>query len=168
MLIAEFLKQSEDFRRRELFKCCGSIRWVEGMLSLPETDSLSELLIKSEQAWSTCNDTDWREAFTCHPKIGDAESLAKKFASTAQWASGEQSGVQAATQSVITSLAEGNREYEEKFGFIFIVCATGKTAEEMLELLRLRLTNAPDVEIRIAAQEQLKITQLRLQKLFTS
>ena len=128
-------------------------------------DSLEELLEKAEEIWYECSEDDWKEAFAHHPKIGDVESLTKKFASTAQWASGEQSGVNTATEESITALAEGNHLYEEKFGYIFIVCATGKSAEEMLTLLRDRLKNNPEKEIKIAAAEQNKITKLRLQKL---
>jgi 2-oxo-4-hydroxy-4-carboxy-5-ureidoimidazoline decarboxylase len=138
------------------------------MLNQPEVESLPVLFIQAEQIWSECDQSDWREAFSQHPKIGDMESLREKFASTADWASGEQSAVQSASPEVIAALAEGNRTYEEKFGYIFIVCATGKTAEEILVLLRSRLPNRPEVEIQIAAQEQLKITKLRLEKLFTS
>lgn len=128
-------------------------------------DSMEGLLDQAEEIWYECSEDDWKEAFAHHPEIGDVESLTKKFASTAQWASGEQSGVNAATTETITALAEGNRLYEEKFGYIFIVCATGKSAEEMLALLQHRLKNDPEKEIRIAAAEQNKITKLRLQKL---
>ena len=93
------------------------------------------------------------------------ESLAKKFASTAEWAYGEQSGVNIAAKETIEALAEANRLYEEKFGYIFIVCATGKSAEEMLGLLQSRLKNSPNEEIQIAADEQNMITKLRLEKL---
>jgi 2-oxo-4-hydroxy-4-carboxy-5-ureidoimidazoline decarboxylase len=108
---------------------------------------------------------DWLEAFAAHPRIGDLDSLRKKFATTADWAGGEQAGVAGADESVIRALADGNRAYEAKFGHIFIVCATGKTAPEMLALLIERLTNDPDTELRIAAAEQAKITRLRLEKL---
>lgn len=124
-----------------------------------------ELLEDAEAQWYECSPDDWKEAFSHHPRIGDVESLTKKFASTAQWASGEQSGVNAASGKTIEELAEGNRLYEEKFGYIFIVCATGKSAEEMLSLLQARLPNVPTEEIEIAAEEQNKITKLRLQKL---
>src|SRR5262249_15304589 len=125
----------------ELFKCCGSSAWVDRMLAFFPADDLVELLEDAEEQWFKCNEEDWKEAFSHHPKIGDVESLKKKFASTAQWASGEQSGVNAASQQVIEALAAGNQEYEEKFGYIFIVCATGKSAAEMLSLLQLRLHN---------------------------
>lgn len=149
----------------ELTKCCGSSAWVNKMLPFFPADDLVELLEDAEEQWYKCSENDWKEAFSHHPKIGDIDSLKKKFASTAQWASGEQSGVNTASEQTIEALAEGNKKYEEKFGYIFIVCATGKTAEEMLGILASRLPNDPKEEIEIAADEQRKITRLRLEKL---
>ena len=135
------------------------------MLPFIPADDMIELMEDAEEQWWQCTEEDWKEAFSHHPKIGDVESLAKKFASAAQWASGEQSGVNAASKETIEALAESNRLYEEKFGYIFIVCATGKSAEEMLGLLQARLKNNPGAEIQIAADEQSKITKLRIEKL---
>ncbi|HNF45903.1 MAG TPA: 2-oxo-4-hydroxy-4-carboxy-5-ureidoimidazoline decarboxylase [Chitinophagaceae bacterium] len=149
----------------ELSKCCGARAWVQRMLPFIPADDLVELLEDAESQWWLCNEEDWKEAFTHHPKIGDLDSLKKKFANTAVWASGEQSGVNTATDVILNALAEGNRLYEEKFGYIFIVCASGKSAEEMLGMLNERLKNNPEDEIRIAADEQNKITLLRLEKL---
>jgi 2-oxo-4-hydroxy-4-carboxy-5-ureidoimidazoline decarboxylase len=156
---------SKQQLKDELAKCCGSRAWVEKMLPFFPADDLVELLEDAEEQWYKCTQADWKEAFLHHPKIGDVESLKKKFASTAKWASGEQSGVNIASQQTIEALAKGNKEYEEKFGYIFIVCATGKSAEEMLEILTSRLPNDPEEEIEIAADEQNKITKLRLEKL---
>lgn len=149
----------------ELTKCCGSSSWVKKMLPFIPADDMIELLEDAEEQWGQCNEEDWKEAFTHHPKIGDVDSLTKKFESTAQWASGEQSGVNIASAETIKALAEGNRLYEEKFGYIFIVCATGKSAEEMLGMLKERLKNDLAEEIKIAADEQNKITKLRIEKL---
>lgn len=149
----------------ELNRCCSSVAWIERMLPFFPADDLVELLEDAEEQWFKSSQEDWKEAFAHHPKIGDVNSLKEKFASTAQWASGEQSGVNSASQKVIEALAEGNKKYEDKFGYIFIVCATGKTAEEMLAMLQSRLANDPEVEIEIAADEQNKITKLRLEKL---
>ena len=135
------------------------------MLPFFPADDLVELLEDAEEQWFKCNEQDWKEAFAQHPKIGDIDSLNQKFSSTTQWASGEQSGVGNASPEAIKALAEGNKRYEEKFGYIFIVCATGKTADEMLAMLQTRLQNNPEVEIEIAADEQNKITKLRLEKL---
>jgi len=155
----------KDQLKSALFNCCGSITWVNKMLPFFPADDMVELLNDAEDTWYECTEADWLEAFTHHPKIGDAASLTKKFASTAQWASGEQSAVSAASQQTIEALAKGNTDYEQKFGFIFIVCATGKSAEEMLALLQERLPNNKTAELKIAMDEQNKITQLRLQKL---
>ena len=149
----------------ELTKCCGSSSWVNKMLPFVPADDMVELLEDAEEQWYKCNEADWKEAFTHHPRIGDVESLTKKFTATTQWASGEQSEVKVAAQETIEALAEGNRLYEGKFGYIFIVCATGKSAEELLAILQSRLSNNPEDEIKIAADEQNMITKLRLQKL---
>jgi 2-oxo-4-hydroxy-4-carboxy-5-ureidoimidazoline decarboxylase len=149
----------------ELSKCCGSSSWVNRMLKFIPADDMIELLEDAEEQWWQCSEDDWKDAFSHHPKIGDVESLMKKFASTAQWALGEQSGVNVASKETIEALAEGNCLYEEKFGYIFIVCASGKTAEEMLSVLQTRLENNPEEEIKIAADEQNKITRLRIEKL---
>ena len=149
----------------ELFKCCGSTAWVNKMLPFFPAEDLIEILEDAEEQWYQCSEEDWLEAFTHHPKIGDVESLKKKFASTATWASGEQSGAAAASQQTLEALAKCNDEYEQKFGYIFIVCATGKSAAEMLQLLQQRLPNNPSEEIKIAADEQNKITKLRIEKL---
>jgi 2-oxo-4-hydroxy-4-carboxy-5-ureidoimidazoline decarboxylase len=151
--------------KAELLRCCGSSAWVEKMLTFFPADDLVELLEDAEEQWYKCSEKDWKEAFSHHPKIGDTESLKKKFASTANWASGEQGGVTTAKQETIEALARGNKEYEAKFGYIFIVCATGKSAEEMLTILQSRLPNDPKDEIEIAAEEQNKITKLRIEKL---
>jgi len=150
---------------KELSKCCGSPAWVNKMLAFFPADDLVELLEDAEEQWYKCNEKDWKEAFEHHPKIGDIESLKKKFSSTAQWASDEQSAVSHASQQTIEALTEANRLYEEKFGYIFIVYATGKSAEEILTILQTRLQNNPEAEIEIAADEQNKITKLRLEKL---
>ena len=166
MTIAEFDRLSEAEKRDALFKCCGSTTWVNKMLAVLPAEDLVDLLQDADEQWLQCAEPDWLEAFTHHPKIGDKSSLKEKFASTAAWASGEQSGVNQASDEVIDALAKGNDDYFNKFGFIFIVCATGKSAEEMLALLNARLPNDPDKELRIAAEEQAKITAIRLNKLF--
>ena len=115
--------------------------------------------------WMGLGPDDWREAFTHHPRIGDLESLERRFASTADLASREQAAVAAASRVVLEALAEGNRAYEERFGYIFIVFASGRGADEMLALLKDRLGNDPEAELKIAAREQWKIMRLRLDKL---
>ncbi len=165
MTLHEFNLLSKNELISELTKCCGSTAWVKGMMEFIPADDMVELLEDAESVWYQCSESDWKEAFAHHPKIGDTDSLRKKFASTAAWASGEQSGVGEASENVIAALAEGNRLYEEKFGYIFIVCATGRSAEEMLGMLQARLRNTAEEEIEIAADEQNKITKLRIGKL---
>jgi len=165
MTLEELNTLSQPQLSEELLKCCGSSSWVKMMMTYFPADSIEDILEHAGEMWYECNTDNWKEAFAHHPKIGDAESLTKSFASTASWAMGEQSGISIASKDTIAALAQGNKEYEEKFGYIFIVCATGKSAEEMLELLQERLNNKPEEEIKIAANEQNKITKLRLQKL---
>ena len=135
------------------------------MMAYFPADNMESLLDEAEEIWYECSEYDWKEAFAHHPKIGDVESMTKKFTSTAQWASGEQSGVNVASKETIEALAAGNRLYLEKFGYIFIVCATGKSAAEMSDMLQARLQNKPEDEIKVTAAEQNKITKLRLEKL---
>ena len=150
----------EQFR-----KCCGSSLWTERMAHHRPFTSLQELKRVADETYNGLTAGDWKEAFSHHPKIGDVKSLREKFASTQQWAAGEQSGAHNASEQVLSALAEGNTAYHQKFGYIFIVCATGKSAEEMLGLLKERLPNNPDTELLIATEEQRKIMHLRLEKL---
>jgi 2-oxo-4-hydroxy-4-carboxy-5-ureidoimidazoline decarboxylase len=155
----------EPDARAALLRCCGSRRWVEAMVAKRPFADPQSLFHAATATDASLDRADWLEAFAAHPRIGDLEGLKKKFATTAAWASGEQAGVAGAAEAVLHELAEGNRLYESRFGYIFIVCATGKSAEEMLHLLRQRLPNDPDRELHIAAAEQAKITRLRLEKL---
>jgi len=167
MTLHEFNILPKEQLIQELTKCCGSSAWVKKMLPFIPADDMVELLEDAEEQWYKCTEEDWKEAFDHHPKIGDMEAFKKKFEATAQWASGEQSSVGRASQQIIEALAEGNRLYEAKFSYIFIVYATGRSAGEMLGILRSRLSNKPEEEIKIAMEEQNKITKLRLEKLLT-
>ncbi|MFD2934283.1 2-oxo-4-hydroxy-4-carboxy-5-ureidoimidazoline decarboxylase [Spirosoma flavum] len=163
------LNQLPDAQLKEtLFTCCGSSSWINKLAKIFPVESKEMLFEQSDISWFACSESDWREAFTHHPKIGDINSLREKFANTKVWAEGEQSGVSVSSQQVLEDLSAGNRRYEEKFGYIFIVCATGKSAEEMLEILTARLPNSPEDEILIAMQEQNKIAKIRLEKLLAS
>jgi 2-oxo-4-hydroxy-4-carboxy-5-ureidoimidazoline decarboxylase len=167
MTIAEF-DHLDIGKKKELLKqCCGSSAWVEKMLSIPPAEDLIDLFEDAEEKWYECSEKDWKEAFSHHPEIGDINSLKEKFFSR-DLAEGEQSSVKEASEQILKSLAEGNKAYKKKFGYIFIVCATGKSAEEMLGLLTARLNNNPEEEIKIAMEEQNKITRIRLQKLLNS
>lgn len=164
----EELNRLADAEAAGLFlRCCGSHAWSDAMTAARPFASRDAVHVRAAIVWNTLPVSDWMEAYTAHPRIGDVDSLRKKYADTKAWASGEQSGVQAADEAVIQGLARGNAEYEKKFGFIFIVCATGKSAEEMHALLDARLTNTREQEIHHAAAEQLKITRLRIDKWLT-
>ena len=154
--------------REALTRCCGSSQWVAKMLNARPYASDQELSEKSQILWQSLDREDFLEAFSHHPQIGiSVEALREKFQTTLAWSTIEQGCVQKADQQTLALLAQGNQAYLAKFGYIFIVCATGKSATEMLSLLRERLENSPDLEIRIAAAEQEKTTQLRLEKLST-
>jgi 2-oxo-4-hydroxy-4-carboxy-5-ureidoimidazoline decarboxylase len=151
-----------------LRRCCGASRWVDAMAARRPFADARALFAAAEEAWAGLGPADWSEAFAHHPRIGDKEALRQRFAATRQWAASEQSGVSGASEEVVDALARGNRDYEARFGRIFIVCATGKSAEEMLALLRERLGNDPATEERVAAAEQARITRIRLEKLLAS
>ncbi len=146
-------------------RCCGASAWVESMCSHRPFADRAALLAAAATAEARLEAADWREAFAHHPRIGDAAALRERFASTAQWAADEQSGATAAEGATLEALAAANRAYEQRFGIVFIVCATGKTAAEMLALLRERMPNDSAAELAVAAGEQRKITRLRLDKL---
>lgn len=166
MNLADLLNQHDIAAVRiELVKCCASSRWVDGMLAARPFADDNTVLQTAANCWWQLDQSDWLEAFAAHPKIGDVDSLRAKFANTRQWAGGEQAGVAGASEDVLQRLAELNDAYEKKFGYIFIVFATGKSADEMLAILESRLPNNAETELKIAAGEQLKITELRLRKL---
>ena len=149
----------------ELLKCCGSRRWAERMAARRPFDSIAELLRTSDEIWWGLEARDWLEAFSHHPKIGERGAAPAQSAEAARWSEQEQSATTSARQATLDALLRANLAYEDRFGYIFIVCATGKTTEEMLALLEERLGNDPESELRIAAEEQRRITHLRLGKL---
>jgi 2-oxo-4-hydroxy-4-carboxy-5-ureidoimidazoline decarboxylase len=154
-----------DEAKAAFSKCCGSSKWVDQMVSARPFSNRTKLLESAEQIWNSLAPPDWLEAFSHHPQIGKVEDREAKFVATQAWAAEEQKGVQSATQNMIQNLARENLKYEKVFGHVFLVCATGKTADEMLSLLRIRMRNTPEVELKTAAQEQIKITHIRLEKL---
>ncbi len=151
--------------QEKISKCCGSTAWVAKMGTARPFQDRQDLLEKAKNAWFSIKKADWLEAFTAHPRIGDVDSLKQKFAATAIWASGEQGAVREADETVLHELKTWNERYFDKFGFIFIVFATGKSAAEMLAILKSRFENEVVEEILNAALEQEKITALRLAKL---
>jgi 5-hydroxyisourate hydrolase/2-oxo-4-hydroxy-4-carboxy-5-ureidoimidazoline decarboxylase len=162
MTVKAFNKLNKTEKTKLLLSCCGSSAWVDLMVKQFPFISEIDLIETATDMWyNQCSSLDWLESFTHHPKIGDLKSLTKKFAGK------EQASVAAATKKIIAALADANAAYEAKFGFIFIVCATGKSATEMLRLLEDRLSNSIGEELHIAMGEQMKITILRFQKLIT-
>jgi 2-oxo-4-hydroxy-4-carboxy-5-ureidoimidazoline decarboxylase len=156
---------SLDEARALLSTCCGSTRWVEGMLARRPFSDLDGLLEAARDIWLALSADDWKEAFSHHPRIGERQMSQARFATTRHLSEREQAGVGDASAEVLDALVEGNRAYEARFGYVFIVCATGRTAEEMRALLDERLAHDPATEIRIAAEEQARITTLRLMAL---
>ena len=156
-----------DAARAELLRCCGSARWAESTLAQRPFADKASALAAAAAAWDAIGETDWLEAFAHHPRIGGKDALRAKFAATKSWAQGEQAAVAAADDATLDALEKGNANYEARFGFIFIVCATGKSAAEMLALLNARLPNDRAPELKIAAGEQHKITKIRLEKLLS-
>lgn len=148
-----------------LQRCCGARAWVRGMLARRPYGTARALHAAADEVFATLGRDELLEAFSHHPRIGEVATLRERFASTAQWASGEQRGAVAADEATLQRLAIGNADYEARHGHVFIVCATGLDAAEMLARLEARLPNDPAVELQNAAAEQLRITHLRIDKL---
>jgi len=147
---------SEEEAEAELLSCCGSKAWASGMAAARPFSGEEDALARGDAVWRKLSEADWLEAFSAHPKIGERASGR---------ASEEQAGTRTASRETLEALARANREYEERFGHIFIVCASGKSAGQMLDLCRERLHNEPRKELELAAEEQRKITRLRLERM---
>jgi 2-oxo-4-hydroxy-4-carboxy-5-ureidoimidazoline decarboxylase len=163
---------SEEGARVQFFNCCASTRWARLMSEQRPFGSLSQMEETAEDIWGSLNREDWLEAFAGHATIGGTPVVPSGAGSTVgdrtsaqSWASNEQSGMNAASPDVRERLAAANRDYEARFGYIFIVCATGKSAAEMLDMVERRMGHDPETEIAVAANEQRKITRLRLMRL---
>ena len=128
---------------------------------------MGDLLRVADEVWWTLDAADWLEAFAHHPRIGEGQSAAPQSERASSWSAGEQAGVATAAASMRNEVAAVNAAYEARFGFIYIVCASGRSADDLLEMARARLRNEPEVELRVAAEEQRQITSLRLRKLIT-
>jgi 2-oxo-4-hydroxy-4-carboxy-5-ureidoimidazoline decarboxylase len=157
---------SVEAAREALTRCCGAPRWVDAMLARRPFASRSELFSAASEVWAHLDPADLRGAFAHHPEIGaNLHELRQRFGATADWARAEQAGAASASEATLLALRDGNAAYRARFGYSFVVCATGKTAEQMLHLLQARLLHSPEQELTIAAAEQAKITHLRLEKL---
>jgi allantoicase len=163
--ISRWNRLSEKQARKALLDCCGSATWAEQMLRLRPFASAQALLESADRIWSDLDQRDWLEAFRHHPPIGGKTAEKKRSATARSLSSDEQSRAQMASRETRTQLAEANQAYYAKFGIVFLICASGKTADEILENLRRRLPNDPETERQIAAAEQRRITRLRLEKL---
>ncbi len=167
MDLETFNQLDHDQATQHITQCCAAQRWVAAVMAARPFRDLSALIEAANDSWQNMGESDFLEAFSAHPQIGNVETLRAKFANTKAIAAGEQGAVAHAEESTLTQLAEKNQAYLARFGFIFIVCATGKSADEMLTLLNARLDNTRTQEIKIASEEQHKITLLRLNKLFS-
>jgi len=163
--LASLNSLSSNRAESELLKCCGSKNWARQVTSARPFASLDELIAKADRVWWSLDSGDWLEAFHSHPKIGEKNAAAPSAVEAQRWSEDEQSGIRNSAQQTLDELADLNRAYEEKFGYIFIVCASGKSSEDMLAILHDRLKNNAAQELRMAAAEQAKITELRLRKL---
>ncbi|MGH9712415.1 MAG: allantoicase [Candidatus Acidiferrales bacterium] len=154
--------------RKSLVDCCGSKKWVDQVIAHRPFTSAAHLIVVTEKAWGALDPKDWLEAFGHHPAIGTKRAKAKQSTTARQWSAGEQSAAQKSSADTLAGLKEANQAYHAKFGHVFLICATGKTSEEILKHLHQRLTNDSETELRNAAEEQRKITRLRLEKLLES
>ena len=162
----EAINQIGETESDSMFRdCCGSVQWAGRMTAARPFDSESDMIETAAAIWKDLETSDWLEAFAAHPKIGDSKAAPAQQARSAEWSAAEQAGMRSADDELRQELAAANQAYYDKFGFIFIVCATGRSAEEMLDLCRARLSNDRGTEIGIAAAEQQRITEIRLKKL---
>ncbi|KAF3447589.1 hypothetical protein FNV43_RR12776 [Rhamnella rubrinervis] len=166
-----------EVEEQEFLACCGSTRFAQEMVEVSPFSSLDDAIVAARHVWFNKVDVNgWLEAFSAHPQIGQtpfssssSSSSSSAHSTSAQWSKGEQStALSTATTSSLQQLSEWNARYYQKFGFVFIICASGRTTEEILAELKKRFPNRPIVEFEVAAQEQMKITELRLAKLFSS
>ena len=149
---------------KEILPCCGSQRWAHALARLRPFADTAALLVRSDEIWWELDPADWNEAFSSHPRIGEKRAPESVTERSAQWSGQEQSGVAQSSESIQDQLRRANDEYEQRFGRIYIVCASGKSAEEMLAILFRRLQNDEASELREASEQQRQITQLRLRK----
>jgi 2-oxo-4-hydroxy-4-carboxy-5-ureidoimidazoline decarboxylase len=155
---------SAEEATQEILACCGSEAWAHQLVARRPILDASSLVAASDEIWGRLSPEDWLQAFSKHPRIGERKAPAEAASTSAIWSAQEQQSVAAAGESIQAALAQGNLKYEQRFGRVFIVCATGKSAAEMLEILSMRLRNDGATELHEAAEEQRKITNIRLKK----
>ena len=160
MTLEELNTLEPSLAEAECRRCCGSARWAAAMTAARPFADVDAMIAQAERIWTSLEAADRLEAFAAHPRIGERRAAT-------EWSSQEQAGVRLADPHVQETLAARNIDYQERFGYIFIVCATGKSPAEMLAMLEARLSNDAPTELAVAAEEQRKITALRLRKLVT-
>lgn len=148
--------------RDEMIGCCGAGRWAAAMVAARPFSSETDLRAAADRVWGMMQEADWLEAFACHPRIGDRRNTVHASAQSVAWSRQEQAGAGDSKAAILDRLAEGNACYEQQFGFTYIVCATGKSAEEMLQILLVRLGRNRHAELLEAAEQQRQILQIRL------
>lgn len=162
-VLAVWNEASEAEAKGAMLACCGAKRWAEAMVASRPISESAELSAAADRAWAGMAEPDWLQAFACHPRIGERKT-AHASAQSQAWSTQEQSGAKNAREQVLAELAADNALYEERFGFTYIVCASGKNAQEMLSILKRRLGNRREEELREAAEQQRQIMQIRLGK----
>jgi len=167
-VLARWNTVSPERAAEQILSCCGSSTWARELASRRPFPDEAALFAASDEIWRGLKESDWLEAFSKHPRIGERKVPPAASSESASWSAEEQNHVGSAAESVRQALAEANREYERRFGRVFLVCATGKSAEEMLDILRRRMEKDNDTELHAAAEEQGKITNLRLKKWLNS
>lgn len=166
LTLAQLNALPREEAERELLTCCGSRAWARQVAAGRPYGDFESLVAAADRVWFTLSPDDWLEAFSKHPRIGDRAARSAPDVER-RWSEGEQSRAREAAPAVLTELAMANAEYENRFGHVFLICATGRSADEILQQARERLHNDPESELRIAAEEQRRITHLRLRKLLT-
>jgi allantoicase len=166
--IANFNQLLREQARSTLLDCCGSHAWAEQMLAHMPFPDVAYALDTADKVWAAINHDDWIEAFRHHPAIGAKHRTKVQSATARRWSGEEQATAQKANAAIQSALVDANRSYQARFGHIFLICATGKTSDEILNTLQERMSNDPETELAIAAEEQHKITRLRLERILTS
>ena len=167
LALAQLNAMPREEAERELMTCCGSRAWARQVASGRPYADFESLLAAADGVWFALSPDDWLEAFSKHPRIGDRAARAAPEVER-RWSEAEQSRAREGAPGVLTELAIANAEYENRFGHVFLICATGRSADEILKQARKRLHNDPESELRVAAEEQRRITHLRLRKLLTT